>query len=59
MCIMLEIMKTTLPIQDILGVNFYIWSKEWEKSSQYFRVKFYFLMALFFLRFLFFLWLNI
>ena len=37
MCIMLEIMKTTLPIQDILGVNFYIWSKEWEKSKSIFQ----------------------
>ena len=29
--------KTTLPIQDILGVNFYIWSKEWEKSKSIFQ----------------------
>ena len=52
MCIILHHEKTTLPIQDILGVNFYIWGHSFFSLGQvcvgkilnlYFRGKFYFL----------------
>ena len=52
MCIILHHEKTTLPIQDILGVNFYIWGHSFFSLGQvcvgkilnlYFRGKFDFL----------------